>query len=849
MSYSSWLCFRVVPAAAANAAPKARIAVSVAGLPPGTAPSISVKGPGFKKAIKRKTTLRNLKAGTYTFTVRKAPIRSGRKGVKSGSVIYPAQAKTKVKVKAGRLTKVKLRYGTIINANVKETNLAKAKFTGDAIDPKTLTLPASSGVKVGAILTATPTKAMPAGVFHHVTKVRRSGSKLILTLKPAHLAEAFPQLTINSTLKLQGDGKVAMGKASASALDPLVGSLGTPHFRCAYSLADSGITASTDLGVDAKVEIDFPKKWGIPVGLPHGELAMTLHGDAALDVMIRKNIGCTALANLPPISGAIPVGPVVVPVYAQIGVYATASIASDIRMHAGAGFSLKAGMGFKGTDTWDTSSASSYADASASGSGKFVFGPQIRFAVGAAGVADVHFDAKPGLAFSASLDLSCSLDFEGNSQIGVSFGPFQINQPLPAPKWNLYRCPPGGNPPPTPTPTPAPQPSGKPALKVEHTGPLGAFLNQRFGYAIRVTNTGTTAATGVEVVDTLPSAGTFIDSDPAGTPAAPDPGDRITIGVGDIAAGDEKTVTVSWRAPGEETVLTNRAFARAANVDATDSESASVPVGTTANCNPCGADAAGTGLRNRDHGAITIDGVPAGATVGRAVLVWGILYNGERPRDTITFQGQQVKADIESTTSGNLCWGDSDTVGYAADVTQYVTGNGTFHVTDPPRGTTRPDDDPAGELPYTDGATLVVFYVGGGAQNQVLSDFSYDTDTDGDGAIARSFSGINSVGGVASVILGGPDGQANAGETFVFTGSDTLTFVDAFNGSDPHDGPAFIDNYGSLWDTDSFDVSTILPAGQATLRFDHTQSDDCIGVGAAVLQVSQRTPQPIQIDD
>ena len=118
-----------------------------------------------------------------------------------------------------------------------------------------------------------------------------------------------------------------------------------------------------------------------------------------------------------------------------------------------------------------------------------------------------------------------------------------------------------------------------------------------------------------------------------------------------------------------------------------------------------------------------------------------------------------------------------------------------------------------------------------------------------DGAIARSFSGINSVGGVASVILAGPDGQANAGETFVFTGSDTLTFVDAFNGSDPHDGPAFIDNYGSLWDTDSFDVSTILPAGQATLRFDHTQSDDCIGVGAAVLQVSQRTPPPIQIDD
>ncbi len=389
-----------------------------------------------------------------------------------------------------------------------------------------------------------------------------------------------------------------------------------------------------------------------------------------------------------------------------------------------------------------------------------------------------------------------------------------------------------------PTTTPVPQPVTRPALELTHTGPLGAFQNQTFGYAIRVTNTGDGVAKDVEVVDTLPNAGTLVDSDPAGTPAAAGASDRYVIAVGDLQPGEVKTVTVRWKAPDAETSLTNKAFARAANADATDSQSASVPIGTTANCNPCGAEAGGTGLRNRDHGAIAINGIPAGATVGRAVLVWGILYNGDVPADAITFQGHKVRADVAANVSGNLCWDDDNTIGYAADVTPYVTGNGTYDVTDPVRGATQIDDEPHGTRPYTDGATLVVFYVGGGAQNQVLSDFTYDTDTDADAGIHRSFGGINSVGGAASLILAGPDGQSNAGETFTLTGSDTLTLNDTFDGSDPQDGPAF--EIGSLWDTDRHDVSAILPAGQETLAIDHLSGGDCIGVGATVLQVSQK---------
>ena len=385
---------------------------------------------------------------------------------------------------------------------------------------------------MGAILTGRPTAKLPAGIFHRVTKVRRSGKQLVVTLKEAHLQEAFPQLDISSKLKFTPE-KIAIGKAGTSAFDPLTASLGTSNFRCTASLGDSYVRTSQSLNLDAGVEIHFPTTWGIPTGLPYGSLSMTLSGSAALDIMLRKNTGCTAQIAAPPISGAIPVGPVVVPTYVQFGLFATASIGSDIRQHADAGFSLTAGMSFKGTSVTNISNASAHADAYVSGSGKFAVGPSIRFAVGAAGVADVHFDAKPALAFSAFLDLSCSIDIEGGSQVGINFGPFGINQPLPAPKVNLYRCPPGGSPPPArrrPTPTPPPpQPQTRPSLAIEHTGPLGAFLNQTFGYAIRVKNTGDGIAKDVVVENTLPDAGSFVGSDPSGTPSSPDPGDRYTI--------------------------------------------------------------------------------------------------------------------------------------------------------------------------------------------------------------------------------------------------------------------------------------------------------------------------------
>ena len=382
-------------------------------------------------------------------------------------------------------------------------------------------------------------------------------------------------------------------------------------------------------------------------------------------------------------------------------------------------------------------------------------------------------------------------------------------------------------------------PTQQTTLSITKTGAPGAFPNQEFNYTITVTNTGAVTATGLKIDDLLPSIGSFVSSSPSGTPAAPAAGSTLSIALPDLAAGASAVATVRWKAPavGDQTV-TNSAIASANNAPPVGPATASVPVGLATRCNPCGAVSAGVGLRNRDQGTITIAGIPAGASVGRAVLVWGILYNGATPPNTITFAGIPVTADVTATVSGTLCWGDTATVGYAADVTSLVTGNGSFVVSDPPRGITRIDDNPAGMLPYTDGASLIVFYTGGGANNQVLSDFTYDTNTDTGNAIARSFTGISSLGLGANLTMAGPDGQSNGGEVFTITGAGSpIVLTNTWNGDVPQSGASFA--IGNLWDNDTYDVGAVLPTGQTTLAFNHSVTGDCIGVGAAILQVRQ----------
>ncbi|MEM8609937.1 MAG: hypothetical protein AAGF92_22785 [Myxococcota bacterium] len=366
------------------------------------------------------------------------------------------------------------------------------------------------------------------------------------------------------------------------------------------------------------------------------------------------------------------------------------------------------------------------------------------------------------------------------------------------------------------------------SLDVVYSGPPSAFADSEVELVVEISNNTGEPATDVVLVLDLPDDGSFVSVSPPNAPA----GDSLTVNIGSVSAGGTVVVTLTWLAPGFETTLSSEATVSAAGA-ADVSDGVSVAVGTSTIVTG-GATVAGTGLRNRASGTISITDVPSNAVVTRAVLVWALLFQEPVPSNQITFEGELVTADLTQTVSDRLCWNDFNTIGYAADVTALVSGNGDYIVSDPVNTVVRLDSSPISGLPLTDGASLIVFYGGPGLNAQVLSDFSYSAESGGSNF--RMLDGVESVGGAATLYLAGPDGQAFIEEGEIM-GAGSINIDDQWDGSDPQDGPDFA--IGNLWDTDVYDVSSILPAGQSTLGVEFGTGPDCTGLSAIVLEVEQ----------
>ena len=140
-------------------------------------------------------------------------------GRESGSAT-PAVGEDQGQGQGRKLTKVKPRYGTIINADVKENEPRQGDVLRRRDRPEDADA-AGEKLRQGrpATLIVKPTKAMLAGVFDDVNV----GPALWVEPDPhaqaREPAALVPKLMIDSTSKPEGDGKVALGKASAFDVD------------------------------------------------------------------------------------------------------------------------------------------------------------------------------------------------------------------------------------------------------------------------------------------------------------------------------------------------------------------------------------------------------------------------------------------------------------------------------------------------------------------------------------------------------------------------------------------------------------------------------------------------------
>jgi lysophospholipase L1-like esterase len=248
-----------------------------------------------------------------------------------------------------------------------------------------------------------------------------------------------------------------------------------------------------------------------------------------------------------------------------------------------------------------------------------------------------------------------------------------------------------------------------------------------------------------------------------------------------------------------------------------------------------GYTAAGIGMRNLGYGTISITGVPAGATVKSATLLWDILADSSDPTFAQgTLDGQPVTGT--QWASGNSpCWPTSSNFSYEADVTSLVQGNGSYALDGFASGDTNGQDPwtVGSDPPLLEGASLVVIYQLASLPEVTVQIAEGATETDSGNSATATLNGFT-VGQKPSLTTTYivADGQ-EAGNTASFDGT-TLPGV-GFPGADPQAVPNY--SQGNLWDTVTADVSSYASSGDTSASATVTGNADCLVWVGQVLSV------------
>ncbi len=246
-----------------------------------------------------------------------------------------------------------------------------------------------------------------------------------------------------------------------------------------------------------------------------------------------------------------------------------------------------------------------------------------------------------------------------------------------------------------------------------------------------------------------------------------------------------------------------------------------------------------TALFYGSPGTITLSGIPGGATLSKAFLIWAVVANSANP--AMTFNGNPLTGtSLGSAPTPCRAGFGSTTYAYIADVTAYVTGNGVYTVTGFPS--------------YAEGASLIVIYE---LASEPLRNIVFYTGafTIEGGLYYRynwtmtNFRADNPVG-YAKITFFFYDGQD------IPNGSDCgweYLYYEAYADSNKQ----LIAGWdGAYWDDTTFIMTGWTPPGATSIQVgyatdcdNHEQGGctDCIGTMGAILAVN--TPNPTGTDE
>lgn len=472
MAGAVWLVLAGAAAGSASAAVPGSLAITTTGLPAGQRPSILVSGPKYHRVLTSdRTILRSLRAGRYALTV-KIVVAKHRVGhLRAGAVAYPAKRRLSVEVKPGSTARLTVLYAALINPGVRRLPAHVLGILGKADDPSGIVLPGRVGSpSIGTIFTSGPTTMLPMGLISKVTRTRHRSGRIVVSLVSVPTTEAVPELSFTGSLPLTPEGGSVQQVGSSIPAE-------TASIRSAHASQSCGPPNLLKFGANLdhlELREAFLGAWP-----PQMKLTLAARTTETLGVGVAAvGIKCDwDLHEIGPYSAGVPIGPIVVPVYATLPLKAALhvsgtleagaiNVASTTVAHAAAGWDeTDASLEEQGSNEWLSGSPS------VSGSVELSSSIGIQAGIGIAKDANLHLEAGFGPEFDWSSGNDCELFIDlGSLSAGVEAFDHSLDTPAFTPfKLHLWKgCQPPASPPPSPPPpphsSPPPVKSGIPAV-------------------------------------------------------------------------------------------------------------------------------------------------------------------------------------------------------------------------------------------------------------------------------------------------------------------------------------------------------------------------------------------------
>jgi len=234
------------------------------------------------------------------------------------------------------------------------------------------------------------------------------------------------------------------------------------------------------------------------------------------------------------------------------------------------------------------------------------------------------------------------------------------------------------------------------------------------------------------------------------------------------------------------------------------------------------------GMRGDGTGTITVADVSGSVT--KATLFWNGPTNSTNPiaNAAVTFAGTPITGTNIGFASSN-CWPFDNSQSYRADVTSLVTGDGEYDLDN----FTKIDAD-------INGVALIVFYNDGVSSN----DRNYVMFNGNDSNVTSTFdpanwdqtiAGVPYSGGIATLDFVVSDGQAADDDALVVNTTTIEPAGPIFEGDSTPNGP--FNSLGSLWDVESFDLTSALSPGSNNLHLTSGFVSDCLSLVVAAANV------------